>query len=87
MDTIQLVPDSCPVHLEGLDTCGTALLKGPENGCYSFANQFLHPLDHDNEIIAPAVHEVDISLTEVATIQDKADMPVAITFRLLQHEL
>ena len=56
-----------------------------------FKNQFLyqrpHALDHDDEIIAFTVHEMDISLAEISTVKDETDMFVAVSFRFLQHKL
>jgi len=50
-------------------------------------NQRFHSLHHDNEVETVLVHVPDIFSAEAAVIENKANLMIAITFCLLQHDL
>ena len=54
---------------------------------HQLADQFLHPLYHDHELIAAAVHMPYIRLAEIPPVQDEPDILISITGCLVDHDL
>ena len=52
-----------------------------------FRRKILHSFHHDDEIVPAVIHVMDVSLTEVTSVQDEPDLPVSITSCPLQHVL
>lgn len=41
--------------------------------------------NHHHEVVVARIHELDAGLTEIATIEDKVDLLIAIATNLFQH--
>ncbi len=84
---VQFRPDGDSIRLVLPYLAGAAALEGPPVRKHKLRHQPPHPLHHQDEAVALPVEEADVFAAEASPVQDEADVPVAVSVRLLQHVL